>query len=152
HSREALELTRTHHLEGLVLKRLDSVYEPGVRSRAWIKIRNFRTVDAVIGGWLPGRGRLTGLPGAVLLGEPHHSGLRYLGSVGTGWSEHERAELAELLAIAADGVCPFTPPPPVRGAHWVLPRLVAEIRYATRTRAGLLRQPVWHRLRPDLAP
>ncbi len=152
HSRRALELARTRQLEGIVLKRLDSIYEPGTRSRAWIKIRNLRTVDAVIGGWVPGQGRLSALPGAVLLGEPHDGVLRYLGSVGTGWNEHEHTQLNDLLTIAADDVCPFSPPPPVRGARWVLPRLVAEIRYTTRTRAGLLRQPVWHRLRLDLAP
>ncbi|MFH8793708.1 ATP-dependent DNA ligase [Streptomyces sp. NPDC017941] len=152
HSRAALDLTRARGLEGIVLKRLDSVYEPGVRSRSWLKIRNVRTVDAVIGGWQPGLGRLTGLPGAVLVGEHVDGALRYLGNVGTGWSEHERVTLARLLGVAADDTCPFTPPPPVPEAHWVLPRLVAEIRYSTRTRTGLLRQPVWHRLRPDLAP
>ncbi|GHE75716.1 ATP-dependent DNA ligase [Streptomyces longispororuber] len=153
-SREALELTRSLGLEGILLKRLDSVYEPGVRSRAWVKVRNVRTVDAVVGGWLPGQGRLRGLPGAVLVGEVRDGALRYIGAVGTGWSERERAHLAELLAVAAQDTCPFTPPPPARGAeaHWVLPRLVAEISYSTRTRTGLLRQPVWHRLRPDLAP
>ncbi|GGO45808.1 ATP-dependent DNA ligase [Streptomyces lasiicapitis] len=152
HSRQALELTRSQGLEGIVLKRLDSVYEPGVRSSAWIKVRNVHTVDAVIGGWVPVRGRQGGPPGALLMGEPHEGALRYLGSVGTGWSEQERGVLAELLAVAADDTCPFTPPPAVPGAQWVLPRLVAEIRFTTRTRAGLLRQPVWHRLRPDLAP
>jgi bifunctional non-homologous end joining protein LigD len=49
-------------------------------------------------------------------------------------------------------VCPFDPVPPVAGARWVVPRLVGEIRYSTRTRAGMLRQPSWLRLRPDLAP
>ncbi|MER7349275.1 ATP-dependent DNA ligase [Streptomyces aurantiacus] len=152
HSRQALELTRSQGLEGIVLKRLDSVYEPGVRSPSWIKVRNVRTVDAVIGGWVPVRGRRGGAPGAVLVGEPHEGALRYLGSVGSGWSERERGVLAELLAVAADDTCPFVPPPAVPGARWVLPRLVAEVRFSTRTRAGLLRQPVWHRLRPDLAP
>ncbi len=63
HGEQALRATREHGLEGLVCKRLDSVYEPGVRSRSWIKIRNMRTEDVIVGGWLPGKGRLTGLPG-----------------------------------------------------------------------------------------
>ncbi|MFF4179570.1 ATP-dependent DNA ligase [Streptomyces sp. NPDC001750] len=152
HGAQALEMTRTAGLEGLIAKRLTSVYEPGVRSRAWIKIRNLQVADVVVGGWVPGRGRLTGLPGAVLVGQPQHGRLRYAGSIGTGWSDKQRAVLAHLLRAAATDTCPFDTPPAVTGARWVLPRLVGEVRYATRTRAGLLRQPTWHRLRPDLTP
>jgi bifunctional non-homologous end joining protein LigD len=152
HGEQALRATREHGLEGLVCKRLDSAYEPGVRSRAWIKIRNMRSEDVVVGGWLPGKGRLTGLPGAVLVGQRAAGRLRYVGGVGTGWSETEREQLAALLRTAETDVCPFDPAPSVPGAHWVLPRLVGEVRYSTRTRAGMLRQPSWLRLRPDLAP
>ncbi|MFI9169446.1 ATP-dependent DNA ligase [Streptomyces lincolnensis] len=152
HGEQALRATREHGLEGLVCKRLDSVYEPGVRSRAWIKIRNMRSEDVVVGGWLPGKGRLTGLPGAVLVGQRAAGRLRYVGGVGTGWSEAERHRLAALLAAVESDVCPFDPVPPAPGARWVLPRLVGEVRYSTRTRAGMLRQPSWLRLRPDLAP
>ncbi|MFH8519193.1 ATP-dependent DNA ligase [Streptomyces gelaticus] len=152
HGEQALEMTRAAGLEGVLAKRLASVYEPGIRSRAWIKIRNIRTADVIVGGWVPGRGRLTGLPGALLVGEPHSGVLRYVGSIGTGWSDTERTTLARLLHTAAIDECPFDGTPGVTGARWVLPRLVGEVRYTTRTRAGLLRQPSWHRLRPDLAP
>lgn len=154
HGERALRATREHGLEGLVCKRLDSVYEPGVRSRFWIKIRNMRSADVVVGGWVPGKGRLlaAGLPGAVLVGQQAAGKLRYVGNVGTGWSEPEREELAGLLRAAASDVCPFDPVPQVAGARWVRPRLVGEVRYSTRTRAGLLRQPSWLRLRPDLTP
>ncbi|MER7699186.1 MULTISPECIES: ATP-dependent DNA ligase [unclassified Streptomyces] len=151
HGRQALEATRSAGLEGLVAKRLTSLYEPGVRSRAWIKIRHVRTEDIVIGGWAPGRGRLTSLPGALLMGQPGPGGgLHYVGSVGTGWSVAERTALATLLQAAATDTCPFTERPPVTAARWVEPRLVGEVRYTTRTRAGRLRQPSWHRLRLDL--
>lgn len=150
HAAQALEATRTAGLEGVVLKRLTSIYEPGIRSAAWIKIRNTRVADVIVGGWVPGRGRLTGLPGALLIGEHHKGALQYAGSVGTGWTDRERTTLAALLQIAAIDHCPFDRTPPVAGARWVLPRLVGEVRYATRTRAGLLRHPAWHRLRPDL--
>ncbi|MFD5573143.1 ATP-dependent DNA ligase [Streptomyces cadmiisoli] len=153
HGEQALRATLEHGLEGLVCKRLDSVYEPGVRSRAWIKIRNMKGEDVVVGGWLPGKGRLTGLPGSVLVGQYDGAGrLRYVGNVGTGWSETERSELAELLRTQSSDTCPFDPVPAVAGAHWTLPRLVGEVRYSTRTRNGLLRQPSWLRLRPDLTP
>ncbi|MGW0601949.1 ATP-dependent DNA ligase [Streptomyces sp. NPDC002776] len=152
HGEQALRATREHGLEGLVCKRLDSVYEPGVRSRAWIKIRNMHSEDVVVGGWLPGKGRLTGLPGALLVGQRAGGRLRYVGGVGTGWSRRERDELAGLLAAAATDVCPFDPVPAAPGARWVVPRLVGEVRFSTRTRAGMLRQPSWLRLRPDLTP
>ncbi|MEU8892967.1 ATP-dependent DNA ligase [Streptomyces sp. NPDC048442] len=153
HVREAYDLTREHQLEGIVYKLLSARYEPGVRSKSWIKLRHVRTADVVVGGWVSGRGALSGLPGAVLVGESDGAGgLRYVGSVGTGWSERERAALARLLAVATVDDCPFTTVPDVPGARWVLPRLVGEVRYAARTRAGRLRHPSWYRLRPDLAP
>ncbi|WP_328869046.1 ATP-dependent DNA ligase [Streptomyces sp. NBC_00287] len=152
HGEEALRATQEHGLEGLVCKRLDSVYEPGVRSRAWIKIRNMHSEDVVVGGWLPGKGRITGLPGALLVGQRAEGRLRYVGGVGTGWSQQEREQLGALLRAAETDVCPFDPVPVVPGAHWVVPRLVGEVRFSTRTRAGLLRQPSWLRLRPDLTP
>ncbi len=152
HGAEALRATREHGLEGLVCKRLDSVYEPGVRSRAWIKIRNMRSEDVIVGGWLPGKGRLTGLPGALLVGQRAAGKLRYVGGVGTGWTEAERTRLAALLREHATDACPFDPVPKVPGAHWVRPRLVGEVRYSVRTRSGMLRQPSWLRLRPDLTP
>src|SRR5690606_113176 len=142
HGAEALRATREHGLEGLVCKRLDSVYEPGMRSRAWIKIRNMRSEDVIIGGWLPGRGRLTGLRGlpvAFVAGRRGAGRLRYVGGVGTGWGEDERPEVAGRLRAAATDVCPFDPVPAVPGAHWVVPRLVGEVRYSTRTRDGRLR-------------
>jgi bifunctional non-homologous end joining protein LigD len=88
----------------------------------------------------------------VLVGQRAAGRLRYVGNVGTGWSEAERAELAALLRAAGTDSCPFDPVPAVAGARWVVPRLVGEVRYSTRTRAGMLRQPSWLRLRPDLAP
>ncbi|MFD4024371.1 non-homologous end-joining DNA ligase [Streptomyces sp. NPDC058576] len=152
HGAEAWEMARDAGLEGLIAKRLTSRYEPGVRSKTWVKIKVHRLADVVIGGWVPGRGRLTGLPGAVLVGRRHDGLLHYAGSVGTGWNEAERTRLAELLKAAAVDACPFAQVPPVAGARWVLPQLVGEVRYTSRTRAGRLRHPSWHRLRPDLAP
>ncbi|MFD4592764.1 ATP-dependent DNA ligase [Streptomyces rubiginosohelvolus] len=152
HGAQAWEAARDAELEGLLAKRLTGRYEPGVRSKSWIKIRFVRTADVVVGAWVPGRGRLSGLPGAVLVGERHDGLLHYVGSVGTGWSQAERIRLAELLHVAGIDTCPFADLPPVNGARWVLPRLVGEVGYTARTRAGRLRHPSWHRLRPDLAP
>ncbi|MFD5199935.1 ATP-dependent DNA ligase [Streptomyces sp. NPDC058375] len=152
HGAEAWEMARDAGLEGLIAKRLTSRYEPGTRSKTWVKIKVHRIADVVIGGWVPGRGRLAGLPGAVLVGERRDGLLHYAGSVGSGWSEAERTRLAGLLHVATIDACPFAQAPPVAGARWALPRLVGEVRYTSRTRAGRLRHPSWHRLRPDLTP
>ena len=111
-----------------------------------------QTVDAIAGGWVPDGGRLAGLPGVVLVGEYRAGALRYIGTVGTGWSDREREQLAKLLRVAAWPHYPFQPVPRVSGAHWVLPRLVAEIGYTARTRSGLLRHPWWYRLAPSPGP
>lgn len=117
-------------MEGLLAKRLTSRYQPGARSKSWIKIRFVRTADVVVGGWVPGRGRLTGLPGAVLVGEQLGRQLHYAGSTGTGWSRAERTRLAGLLHVAAIDTCPFAEIPPAAGAQWVPP--VWSARSATR--------------------
>lgn len=152
HGAQAWEMAKDAGLEGLIAKRLTSRYEPGTRSKTWVKIKVHRLADVLIGGWIPGRGRLTGLPGAVLVGERREGLLHYAGRVGTGWSHTERTHLARLLQAAASDICPFTQAPPVAGARWVLPQLVGEVRYTFRTQAGRLRHPSWHRLRPDLTP
>ncbi|MFG3430312.1 ATP-dependent DNA ligase [Streptomyces californicus] len=152
HGAEAWEMAQGAGLEGLIAKRLTSRYEPGARSKNWVKIKVHRLADVVIGGWVPGRGRLSGLPGAVLVGERHDGLLYYAGSVGTGWSQAKRTRLAALLQALTTDTCPFWQIAPVTGARWVLPQLVGEVRYTSRTRAGRLRHPSWYRSRPGLAP
>lgn len=138
--------------QGLLANRLTPRYEPGVRSKSWIKIRFVRTADVVVGGWVPGRSRLARLPGTVLVVEQLQGQLHYAGSVGTGWSRAERTRLAGLLHVADIDTCPFAEIPPVTGAQWVLSRLVGEVGYSTRTRAGRLCHPSWHRLRSGPRP
>lgn len=137
-------------LEGLVAKRLSSPYTPGARSPHWRKTKRVETVDVVIGGWTQSHGAPRGMPGAVLVGVDAPDGLRYVGSVGSGMSERERGELASYLAVLARTESPFTDPVRVADAHWVEPRLVAEVVVFAWTAAGRLRHPVWKRLRPDL--
>src|SRR5439155_20714150 len=82
-----LAATGEQGLEGVMAKRLDSRYEPGRRSGAWIKVKNRRSTEVVIGGWLPGEGRRKSF-GALLVGRYDADGnLRYGGRVGTGFTE-----------------------------------------------------------------
>ncbi|MEV0573439.1 non-homologous end-joining DNA ligase [Streptomyces sp. NPDC050392] len=137
-------------LEGVVAKRLSSRYTPGARSAHWRKTKRVETLDVVIGGWTQRRGAPAGVPGAVLVGVAEPAGLRYAGSVGSGMSEREQSELTAYFAVIARPTSPFAGQVDVAGAHWVEPRLVAEVTASEWTRAGRLRHPVWQRLRPDL--
>jgi bifunctional non-homologous end joining protein LigD len=144
-------------LEGVVAKRLDSPYEPGKRTRTWLKVKVRRRQEMVVGGWLAGEGNRSGRIGALLVGyhdAPGDGGpLRYAGRVGTGFSEAELARLAGILAPLAVDECPFDPRPPkgdlVRGATWVRPELVAELEFGEWTNDGRLRHPSYLGLRDD---
>ncbi|MFD0384816.1 non-homologous end-joining DNA ligase [Streptomyces stramineus] len=149
HGQRAWDATLRSGFEGVLAKRLSSAYTPGVRSPEWRKTKHVVTLDVVIGGWAEGRGALGGLPGAVVVGVEEAGGLRYAGSVGSGLSLPERRELARYLEVLARPGSPFAGPVDVPGAHWVEPRLVAEVAFSGWTASGL-RHPTWHRLRPDL--
>jgi bifunctional non-homologous end joining protein LigD len=151
-----LEATRRNGLEGLVGKRLDSRYEPGRRSGAWIKIKNTGRQEFVIGGWLPGEGRRRDHIGSLLLGYFERDGdelrLRYAGKVGTGFTEAELERLAKLLGPLQRSDSPFTGRQPGRGAVFVEPRLVAEIEFREWTKSKMLRAPSYKGLREDKDP
>ncbi len=140
-----------HDLEGVVAKRLDAPYRPGVRSDAWVKVKRELTGDFVVGGWRPGARRI----GALLVGTPVSGGLRLRGRVGGGISAAaERALLAALTPLVTDR-SPFVEPVPredARDAVWVRPQVVVEVRYGQLTPDGRLRFPRFVRLRPDKTP
>jgi bifunctional non-homologous end joining protein LigD len=147
---EALEWTRAQGLEGVIAKRLASVYTPG-RSRDWLKLKHIRSLDVWICGWVPTGSTVK----ALLLGVPEDGGLRYVGAVGTGFSEAERRALAALLERLAAPVSPMTSgPSPDRGqpVRWVRPVVRGEVEYLEYTKeGGVLRHPVWKGLRGSLA-
>jgi bifunctional non-homologous end joining protein LigD len=141
-----------HGLEGVVAKKAGSRYEPGRRSRSWIKTPLRKTIDVVIGGWTEGEGRRTGTIGALILGVPEPGGLRFVGNVGTGFSGATLRQLRVQLAERARSVSPFDPAVPrefARHAHWVSPDLVGEVEYRAVTTDGRLRHPSWRGWRSD---
>ena len=151
---DALATSQAHELEGVVAKRLTSAYLPGRRSPDWVKVKNVRTQEVVVGGWTPGEGRRQGLIGALLLGIPGPDGLAYVGKVGTGFTQAMLRDLAsDLEPLAADD-SPFVeiPRADARGARWVTPKLVGEVTFAEWTTDGRLRHPSWRGLRPDKTP
>ena len=141
--------------EGVMAKRLDSLYETGRRSRNWIKIKNSRTQEVVVGGWQPGKGARAATIGSLLLGIPDDAGLSYVGKVGTGFSEAVLDDLRRTLSRRGRRTSPFAgqlPTADARDAQWVTPKIVGEVEFAEWTRDGRLRQPRWRGLRPDKPP
>jgi bifunctional non-homologous end joining protein LigD len=151
----ALAYTRKRQWEGVVAKKWDSVYLPGRRSASWIKDKNWNTQEAVIGGWRKGEGGRSSGIGALLLGIPDEGGLRFIGRVGTGFTENDLAALKSILAPLHTGESPFRPALPRQEAKdvtYVRPELVGEVRYGEMTSDGRLRHPSWRGLRPDKTP
>jgi len=152
---DVLEAARQAHLEGVVAKRRSSPYRPGQRGGDWIKIKNFRTQEVVIGGWTEGKGGRAGELGALLLGLPSSDGLAYVGKVGTGFDQSARRELLEILRPREQPASPFAGPlgrSEATLSHFVRPDTVGEVRYAEWTADGHLRHPSWRGLRPDKSP
>ncbi|HZV49848.1 MAG TPA: non-homologous end-joining DNA ligase [Candidatus Dormibacteraeota bacterium] len=147
--RAMLEGARRMGLEGVVAKRTDSVYERGLRTGAWLKVKGRLGQELVIGGWAEGRGRRRGRPGALLVGYRKGGRLVYAGQVGTGFTEADLARLARLMAPLARDRSPFDAGRPPPGAHFVEPRLVGEFAFAEWTRQGQIRAGAFKGLRTD---
>jgi bifunctional non-homologous end joining protein LigD len=148
----AYEASRDFGLEGVLAKRRDSHYEAGRRTRSWLKVKTTLTEDFVIGGYSPGQGARAHTFGALLVGSYTNDGeLRYVTNVGTGFDDRMLADLRKRLDRIRTDERPFIQEPPVKGAVWVRPELVAEIKFAEKTHDGSLRAPVFLHLRDDKA-
>ena len=136
------EAARARGLEGIMAKDRHSAYQPGMRTKAWLKVKIRPEQELVVGGWTKGTGRAVDL-GALLVGVYDDGVLRYAGKVGAGFTNDTRPELLAALADLAAEESPFTPPPPravSRAAIWVHPRLVIRAEFAGWTGDGLVRQ------------
>ncbi|TMA18693.1 MAG: DNA ligase D [Deltaproteobacteria bacterium] len=149
---EALEAMRARGLEGLILKAPGSLYEKG-RSREWLKLKAQANQELAIIGWTPGKGGASGSVGALLLAVADgRGGYEFAGKVGTGFSSKQRAELKKELSKDAVDQAPARGAPRLRDAHWVKPRLVAQVRFTEWTSDGKLRHPAFQGLRADKKP
>ncbi|MGW5054945.1 ATP dependent DNA ligase [Actinokineospora sp. NPDC004072] len=151
---DMLDIAAASQLEGIVAKRPDSRYEPGRRSRAWTKTALRLTQEVVIGGWTPGEGRRARGLGGLLLGvhDQADGRLRYVGNVGTGFTQRALDDLQNLLHELARDSSPFDDLVPTlyaRRARWVQPRLVGKVEHRAWTSDNRLRHPSWRGLRPD---
>jgi bifunctional non-homologous end joining protein LigD len=146
------DASRAQGLEGIIAKRLDGTYAPGRRTSGWVKVKNFRRTDVVVCGWMPGEGGRSGRIGALLMGAYEDGELRYVGRVGTGFTEAELLRLQKLLEPRARDSSPFAGTGPPKGAHFTEPDLVASVDYGEITESGTLRHPSYKGLRDDIDP
>jgi bifunctional non-homologous end joining protein LigD len=149
-------------LEGIIGKLRDSVYEPGRRSGAWIKLKCVNEQEFVIGGYTPPQGARKHF-GAILVGYYQARDLVFAGKVGTGFTMKSLATLHKKFRVEERADCPFVDlpskqngqwvlgitPSMMKKIHWINPKLVAEIKFAEWTRDGKLRAPVYMGLRED---
>ena len=148
-------VSRQHGLEGIVAKRLASRYEPGKRTGSWLKVKNLRRQEVVVGGWKPGEGGRAGLFGSLLIGVQGAGGLQYAGHVGTGFTQEALHMLAQRLAPLRRATSPFAsavPPEHARPAVWAEPVLVIEVTFTGWTQAGRMRATSYQGLRTDKDP
>ncbi len=157
-----IEAVRKHKLEGLVAKRMDSIYEPGRRSLSWQKLPLKPRQEFVIGGYRPEAGSLE----LLLVGCYSNGELLFTGKARQGLNPRKRLDLLQVLEPLAIADCPFANLPTGRRGHWgegvtaedmenyiwVKPKLVAQIRFTEWTSGGVLRHAEFAGLREDKAP
>ena len=152
--KEFFQAAKNLGIEGIIGKKLDSIYEPGRRSKHWRKIKAMKTLDCVVLGWTPGSGSRSHTFGALLVGAYDDGALRWIGQVGTGFSGQLLADLQRRLESIEVADPPISDPAlkAVKGARWVRPELVCEVTYLEITSGGKLRAPSFRGLRDDKPP
>src|SRR6266516_3471093 len=157
-----LKEVKRRGLEGIIGKQRSSVYEPGRRSGAWIKVKCVNEQEFVIGGYTPPQGARKYF-GALLVGYYDNNKLRFAGKVGTGFTGKSLSVLHKKFQKEARPDCPFVDlpskqngqwvqgitPSMMKKMHWVNPKFVAQIKFVEWTRDGKLRAPVFLGLRED---
>ncbi len=146
--RELLASSARLGFEGIVAKRKGSAYVSR-RSPDWIKLKNQRRQEFVIGGYTAPKGARAGF-GSLLLGVHDDAGrLVYCGNVGTGFDAARLADIKQALDARRSEDCPFEPAPRGVRAQWVAPELVCEVAFGEWTRDGRIRHSAFQGLRTD---
>jgi bifunctional non-homologous end joining protein LigD len=149
-----LEAAAANHLEGVIAKKADSRYEPGRRSRNWLKVKTHGRQEFIIAGYTRGKGRRSKSLGSLVLAVNRGKGLEYVGNCGTGFTEKEIEKLMSKLRPLERADSPFDAVPKMPKVRkgdvvWVEPKLVCEVEFAEWTHDGRLRAPSYQGLRED---
>jgi bifunctional non-homologous end joining protein LigD len=149
-----LEAAAANRLEGVIAKKADSRYEPGRRSRNWLKVKTHGRQEFIIAGYTRGKGRRSKSLGSLVLAVNRGNGLEYVGNCGTGFTEKEIGKLMSKLRPLERSDPPFAAVPKMPKVRkgdvvWVEPKLVCEVEFAEWTHDGRLRAPSYQGLRED---
>jgi len=139
-------------MEGIMAKKKDSRYEPGVRSVNWLKIKKLSSCDCVIFGYTTGEGKRKETFGALILGLYERNKPVYVGKVGSGFSEAVSKQLMEMLEPIVVYQKTLEGVDAPEKIIWVRPELVCEITYQIVTKEQRLRMPRFQSLRIDKKP
>ncbi len=135
--------------EGIIAKRVDAPYGPGIRTRDWLKLKVVNEQEFVVGGWTEPR-RSREHFGALLLGYWKDGELLYAGHTGTGFTRETLRDLERRLTRIQRKTSPFAVAPRTNErAHWTQPSVVVVVRFTEWTADGKLRHPVFLGVRDD---
>ena len=142
---------REQELEGIVAKLRRSPYEPGRRSKSWLKLKVRREQEVVVVGWLPGQGSHADL-GSLILAVRSGDRWAHAGQVGSGLGARTRRELLARMSEIERPDSVLDPAPRLRGAHWIEPQIVIRVDFAEWTADDLLRQAAYKGIEPEKDP
>ena len=146
---EMLARVRRDGWEGVIAKRTDSLYQPGVRSKAWLKLKVEHRQEFVVGGWTEPRNTRAHI-GAILLGYFDSDRFVYVGHTGGGFTRKGLEEMYRRLSRLERKTPAFEQPPRTNErAHWTRPEVVVEVKFNEWTADGKLRQPIFLGVRDD---
>jgi bifunctional non-homologous end joining protein LigD len=136
-------------MEGIMAKRKDSYYTPGIRTREWLKLKNHKSQETIIVGFTKPKGSRSHF-GSLLLAQYKNKKLLYVGHAGTGFSDNTLAALMKKMKPLVTAKSPFDFPVKANGpVTWLKPKLVCEISYTEVTKDGIMRHPVYKGLRSE---
>lgn len=157
---EFFDAARDMGLEGIIAKRMDSSYQPGVRSDAWLKIKAAKRQEVVIGGYTKNEGSSKPFS-ALLVGVYEDGKFIYTGKIGTGFSVAKQREMLDQFRSLEQTKTPFETTPDVNkpsrfrpdlpnaSATWLKPELVCEVGFTEMTSDGVMRHPSFEGMRMD---
>jgi len=147
-------------LEGIMAKKTDSVYSPGIRTREWLKIKTVSRQEVVIGGYTRNEDSPK-LFSSLLVGVFENGKLVYTGKIGTGFTDKMQKEMMQQFRPLIQKTSPFStvpdinkpsrfrPEPPDAKATWLKPKLVCEVSFREMTGDGVMRHPSFEGMRED---
>lgn len=147
-------------LEGIMAKKADSLYYPGIRTKEWAKIKSNLRHEVVIGGYTQNDGSSKTFS-SILVGVYENGELHYTGKVGTGFSENKQKEMMQRFKPLIRKTNPFSEiidvnkpsrfrqNPPNATVTWLKPELVCEVSYTEMTSDGVMRHPSFEGMRED---